>query len=266
MEQRSSGSPSTLRGSRRPLPLLPLSSLSTAGSFGFAPAVQGDARPHTAQARLASTRAFAQTNGYRMAAHVKPILCRAGSVMGLPAKVLSATADRQPLKQLRPPTPHLPEFGASGRRRRAFGAPVHNQAEIAAAVSSCALISAAIVAKAPFRRVRETRRERNAKVPARPTRIQPPPIRNDRGSCQQRDRPSNAPCPVCCRAGALHLQGQAGVPAAPRRVSRGATLRSPAARLPSHQGDAPILRAPVLRRFRQESQSPKSAHPALRSE
>ena len=28
--------------------------------------------------------------------------------------------------------------------------------------------------KGPFRRVRETRRERNAKVPARPTRIQPP--------------------------------------------------------------------------------------------
>jgi hypothetical protein len=65
----------------------------------------------------------------------------------------------------------------------------------------------------PFRRARETRPGRNGKVPTRPTRILLPPIRSDRGSCQQRDRPSNAPSLSWCRDGAFHLQAQAGVPA-----------------------------------------------------
>ena len=38
------------------------------------------------------------------------------------------------------------------------------------------------------RRVRETRRERNGKVPTRPIRIRPPPIRTDHGSYQPRSR------------------------------------------------------------------------------
>jgi predicted phage terminase large subunit-like protein len=50
------------------------------------------------------------------------------------------------------------------------------------------------MARDPFQRVRETRRERNEMVPTRPTRTRPPPIRNDYGSCQRRGRRSNAPC------------------------------------------------------------------------
>src|SRR5262249_48139821 len=37
---------------------------------------------------------------------------------------------------------------------------------------------------APFRRARETHRERTGIVPTRLIRIRPRPIRNDRGSCQ----------------------------------------------------------------------------------
>ena len=49
--------------------------------------------------------------------------------------------------------------------------------------------------KGPFRRVRETRPERNGRAQTRRTRIRPHPIRNDRGSCRRHGRPSNAPCP-----------------------------------------------------------------------
>src|SRR5215475_10408721 len=53
----------------------------------------------------------------------------------------------------------------------------------------------------PSRQVRETRRKRSGKVPTQPIRSRPHPIRNDRGSCQQRDLPSNAPYLSWCRAG-----------------------------------------------------------------
>src|SRR5262249_43404724 len=102
----------------------------------------------------------------------------------------------------------------------------------------------------PFRRVRETHRERTAKVPTRPIRIRLHPIRHGCGSCQQRDLPSNAPALSWCRACVFHLQGPAERPSAPSSASQDATRRSPAAIWSSPQGDrrAPYERAPL--RFR----------------
>src|SRR6516225_3586588 len=103
----------------------------------------------------------------------------------------------------------------------------------------------------PSRQVRETRRKRSGKVPTQPIRSRPHPIRNDRGSCQQRDLPSNAPSLSWCRAGAFHLQAPAEVPAALSSAFQDATRRSPGVIRSSHQDDrtAPYERAP--RQFRQ---------------
>jgi hypothetical protein len=57
----------------------------------------------------------------------------------------------------------------------------------------------------PFRRVCETRRERNERCPALPIRIRWHPIRSDRGSCRRHGRPPNVPCLFWCRGGVLHL-------------------------------------------------------------
>src|SRR5262249_52036741 len=117
----------------------------------------------------------------------------------------------------------------------------------------------------PFRRVRETHRERTAKGPTRLTRIRLRPIRNDRGSCQQRGLPSNAPSLSWCRACVFHLQAPAEVPAALSSASRDATRRSPAAIWSSPQGDRRALYERVPRRFRQGRQSLKSAHQGLQT-
>ena len=93
----------------------------------------------------------------------------------------------------------------------------------------------------PFRRVRETRRGPNGKALTRPSRIRPPPIRNDRGSRQQHGRRSNAPCLFWYRPCAPHLQDQAAVPAARPSVPRGARRRSRAARSSSRRDDPPVL-------------------------
>src|SRR5215469_12235102 len=62
--------------------------------------------------------------------------------------------------------------------------------------------------KGPFRRACETRRERNGTCLMRPIRIQPRPIRSDRGWCPQRDRRPSAPYLFYCRLGATHPQTQ----------------------------------------------------------
>src|SRR5207253_9777644 len=117
----------------------------------------------------------------------------------------------------------------------------------------------------PFRQVRETHQERSGKVPTQPIRSRPRPIRNDRGSCQQRDLPSNAPSLSWCRAGAFHLQAPAEVPAAVSNGSRDATRRSPAVIRSFHQGDRQASYARAPRRFRQESRLLKWARRELRS-
>src|SRR5262249_31749659 len=99
----------------------------------------------------------------------------------------------------------------------------------------------------PFRRVRETYRERTARL----IRIRPRPIRNDRGSCQQRGLPSNAPSLSWYRAGVFHLQAPAEVPAALSSASQDATRRSKAAIWSSPQGDRRGLYERAPRRFRQ---------------
>src|SRR5215467_8469788 len=94
----------------------------------------------------------------------------------------------------------------------------------------------------PFLRVRETHRERTAKVPTRLIRIRQHPIRNDRGSCQQRGLPSNAPSLSWCRACVFHLQDPTEVPAVLSSASqKDATRRSPAAIWSSPQGDRRAL-------------------------
>ena len=103
----------------------------------------------------------------------------------------------------------------------------------------------------PFRRVRETHRERIAKVPTRPIRFRLHPIRNDCGSCRQRGLPSSAPSLSRCQACVFHLQAPAEVPAAPSSASQDATRRSPAAIWSSPQGHRRASYERALRRFRQ---------------
>ena len=63
---------------------------------------------------------------------------------------------------------------------------------------------------APFRRVREIRRERNGRCPAPPSRSRSHPIQSDRGSCRWRGRPPIAPCPSCCRGGGVRRASPSG--------------------------------------------------------
>ena len=88
----------------------------------------------------------------------------------------------------------------------------------------------------PFRRARETRRERNEECPASPSRIQLHPIRSDRGSCRRHGRPPIVPCQFWCRDSGVHLEVQAEVQAPDPSALRDATQRSPGARWSSHPG------------------------------
>ena len=119
--------------------------------------------------------------------------------------------------------------------------------------------------KGPFRRARETRPARSGRFPVRPIRIQPRPIRSDRGWRRRRDRPPSAPYLFRCQDGAAHSQTRAEARAAALGAPRDSIRRSPEARWSSHP-DAP--RAPcaaVLLRSRQGLLSSKSACRALRN-
>ena len=119
--------------------------------------------------------------------------------------------------------------------------------------------------KGPFRRARETRPARSGRFPVRPIRIQPRPIRSDRGWRRQRDRSPSAPYLFRCQDGAAHPQARAEPRAAALGAPRDSIRRSPEARWFSHPDAARAPCAPVLLRSRQGLLRSKSARRALRN-
>ena len=162
-----------------------------------------------------------------------------------------------------------------------FGGPFDDQYKMADPFSAARCISwltlircwpqyssdsvAAREVKGPFRRARERRPARSGRFPVRPIRIQPRPIRSDRGWHRQRDRPPSALYLFRCQDGAAHPQARAEARAAALGAPRDSIRKSPEARWSSHPDAARAPCAPVLLRSRQGLLSSKSARRALRN-